>query len=70
MSERFYLPERLDRPELTLSGPEAHHLSHVLRIGPGAVVTLFDGEGTEAVAEVVAVSKREVTLRPRSVTAV
>ena len=66
MSERFYLPERFDRPELTLSGTEAHHLAHVLRIGVGAPVTLFDGEGTEAVAEVVAVGKREVRLQLRS----
>lgn len=67
MSERFYLPDRLHRPELTLSGQEAHHLAHVLRLGPGAEVALFDGEGTEAVAEVVRVGKREVTLRSRSV---
>jgi 16S rRNA (uracil1498-N3)-methyltransferase len=64
MSERFYLPDRLDRTEVTLSGPEAHHLADVLRLGPGAEVTLFDGQGTEAVAEIVRVGKREVTLRP------
>lgn len=66
MPERFYLPARLDRPELTLDGTEAHHLAHVLRIAPGAEVTLFDGEGTEATAEVLRVGKREVTLRPFS----
>jgi len=70
MPERFYLPARLDRPELTLDGPEAHHLAHVLRLSPGAEVTLFDGEGSEAVAEVVRVGKRDVTLRPLSVTEV
>ncbi|MBA3315104.1 MAG: 16S rRNA (uracil(1498)-N(3))-methyltransferase [Planctomycetota bacterium] len=67
MTERFYLPQPLDRPEVTLSGSEAHHLAHVLRIAAGATVTLFDGEGTTAVAEVLSVSKRDVTLRPRSV---
>lgn len=70
MAERFYLPERLDRPEVTLSGTEAHHLAHVLRLGPGSAVVLFDGEGTEAAAEVVRVGKREVTLGVRSVSAV
>lgn len=67
MSERFYLPDRLDRPELTLAGPEAHHLAHVLRLGPGGEVVLFNGEGTEALAEVVRIGKREVTLRPRTI---
>lgn len=67
MSERFYLPESLDRPELVLGGSEAHHLMHVLRIGPGSNVVLFDGEGTEAIAEVVGLSRREVRLRTESV---
>ncbi|MGC1274830.1 MAG: 16S rRNA (uracil(1498)-N(3))-methyltransferase [Planctomycetaceae bacterium] len=66
MSERFYLPGPLDLPELRLSGPEAHHLAHVLRLGPGATVTLFDGTGRETAAKVVAVSKRDVALQPRS----
>lgn len=69
MSERFYLPERLDRPEVTLSGSEAHHLAHVLRLGVGATVTLFDGNGTSIEAEVLSVTKRDVTLRTRSVAA-
>src|SRR5690348_3502986 len=67
MSERFYLPEPLDRPTVALSGSEAHHLAHVLRLGVGATVTLFDGAGTAAEAEVLSVSKREVILRPRNV---
>ena len=67
MSERFYLPEPLDRPEVTLSGSEAHHLAHVLRLTSGALVTLFDGQGAAAEAEVMSVSKRDVILRPRSV---
>src|SRR5690606_38633593 len=62
----FYLPESLDRPELTLTGSEAHHLSHVLRLGPGAIVTLFDGEGNEAVAEVISTGKRDVRLKQHS----
>ncbi len=66
MSERFYLPERLDRPEVTLSSSEAHHLAHVLRLGVGATVTLFDGRGTSAEAEVLLVTKRDVTLGTRS----
>ena len=59
---RFYLDAPLDRPKVTLSGSEAHHLAHVLRAGPGERVLLFDGRGTEADAEVAAVSRREVEL--------
>lgn len=66
MSERFYLPGPLDLPELHLSGAEAHHLSHVLRLGLGATVSLFDGMGSEIDAEVVAVNKRDVVLQPQS----
>jgi len=67
MSERFFHPDRLDRNELLLSGPEAHHASHVLRLGLGAVITLFDGEGREADAEIVGATKRGITLRPLAV---
>ena len=59
---RFYLDGPLDRPKVTLSGSEAHHLAHVLRAGPGERVLLFDGRGTEAEAEVAAVSRRDVEL--------
>src|SRR5262245_57095714 len=61
MSERFYLPSPL-RGVVTLDGPEAHHLSHVLRRGPGDEVTLFDGRGTRAEARIDSVSKRSVLL--------
>ena len=67
MSNRFYLPSDLAQPELMLLGPEAHHLAQVLRLRPGQTVVLFDGEGREVDATIVAVSKREVRLEPGSV---
>ncbi|HUG91920.1 MAG TPA: RsmE family RNA methyltransferase [Planctomycetaceae bacterium] len=62
MPPRFYLDEPLDRPTATLAGAEAHHLTNVLRASPGDRVVLFDGRGTEALAEVAAVGRRTVEL--------
>lgn len=51
---------------VTLTGDEAHHLSKVLRLGPGATLTLFDGHGTEATATVAALTKSTVDLELQS----
>ncbi|MEX0701724.1 MAG: RsmE family RNA methyltransferase [Planctomycetales bacterium] len=59
---RFYVPPPLSRGLVTLDGPEAHHLIHVLRARPGQRVGLFDGTGTEAVAGIVAVRRRTAEL--------
>ncbi len=42
---RFYLP---DLEHLVLSGGEAHHATHVLRLKQGDSVNVFDGHGHEA----------------------
>ncbi len=55
---RFYLPGPYLAETVELKGDEAEHLGRVLRIRPGELVTLFDGEGTAAVAEVQQVGKR------------
>jgi 16S rRNA (uracil1498-N3)-methyltransferase len=50
---RFYLPpEQCQGPTLFLTGREAHHARHVLRIHPGECVTVLDGAGQEFVCEV------------------
>ncbi len=46
----------------TLPADEAHHLTHVLRLGVGADVTVFDGAGREWRARVTAVNRRAVTV--------
>lgn len=46
-----------------LSGDEARHLSQVLRIKPGETVTVFDGCGRRAAAEVLTVSRDHVSLQ-------
>ena len=56
MVPRFHLPPGDLHPgTVTLSGSEAHHLAHVLRIGAGGGVELFDGAGNVAAATVTAV---------------
>jgi 16S rRNA (uracil1498-N3)-methyltransferase len=50
---RFYLPpEQCQGPVLFLTGREAHHAWHVLRIGRGERITVLDGAGREVVCEV------------------
>jgi 16S rRNA (uracil1498-N3)-methyltransferase len=50
---RFYLPpEQCQEPTLFLTGREAHHARHVLRIRPGECVTVLDGAGQEFVCDV------------------
>ena len=48
---------------LTLSGREAHHLSRVLRVTPGATIDLFDGKGHSGRALVARVGRGEVELQ-------
>src|SRR4051812_25094174 len=61
---RFYIaPKSWDADGLLLKGSEAHHCSHVLRLGPGDKLVLFNGEGTELTAEIVSSGAREVHLR-------
>jgi 16S rRNA (uracil1498-N3)-methyltransferase len=50
---RFYLPpDRIQGEELFLSGSEAHHALHVLRVRRGQSVTVLDGVGHELLCDV------------------
>jgi 16S rRNA (uracil1498-N3)-methyltransferase len=62
MADRFFTPDQLTPGEYTLTGAEAHHLSAVRRFGQGDCVTLFNGDGNDYPAEVVATGKKTVTL--------
>ena len=60
---RFYIPAdrwSLDQP--TLDEGETHHCRAVLRLSRGARVIVFDGKGTEAVAEIQDLSGSETRL--------
>lgn len=63
MSARFHLPPSCWDSEPALVGDEARHLAQVLRARPGERVTVFDGVGRQASAEVLAVSRDRVPLR-------
>ena len=52
MHRCFIEPERWREQLIEPSADEAHHLRHVLRVGDGDVVTVFDGAGLEAHAMV------------------
>jgi 16S rRNA (uracil1498-N3)-methyltransferase len=62
MSERFYVNLPLTTGPFTLDGPEAHHLATVCRLRPGNEVCLFNGDGCEYPARIMAVARREITL--------
>jgi 16S rRNA (uracil1498-N3)-methyltransferase len=47
---------------VSLSGSEAHHLLHVMRVAPGEQVVLFDGRGGQYDAKVVACGRKTVQL--------
>jgi 16S rRNA (uracil1498-N3)-methyltransferase len=63
MAERFYLNCALAPGLVELDGPEAHHLATVCRLRPGDRVYLFNGDGRQYPAEVVATGRRRVSLR-------
>lgn len=58
---RFHLPASAWETS-ALTGDEAKHCAQVLRAKPGDVLTVFDGEGRSAQAEIVTISKHAVNL--------
>ncbi len=70
-AHRFYLaPERWREEFPTLDPVESHHCADVLRLAVGDKVTLFDGEGSVADAELTGVHRKHCRVRigERSVT--
>ena len=60
---RFYLPLMLTEGAiLELDEQSAHHLTHVLRLRPGAPVKVFDGQGHEHDATVHELHRARVTV--------
>lgn len=62
MAERFFCPNLPRNGQIKLEGDESRHLSRVLRLGPGDVVEVFDGDGFATRAEVIAVARDRVDL--------
>jgi 16S rRNA (uracil1498-N3)-methyltransferase len=60
---RFYAaPSSFTETTVRLDADEARHLTRVLRLGSGAQVFVFDGEGVEHECEVARIAKHEVDL--------
>jgi 16S rRNA (uracil1498-N3)-methyltransferase len=60
---RFYLPpEQCQPPVLTLSGREAHHALHVLRVRVEDTVAVLDGAGRGFTCKVSAIARDSMTL--------
>jgi 16S rRNA (uracil1498-N3)-methyltransferase len=62
MSERFYLNCPLQPGSVEVTGPEAHHLAVVCRLRPDDLLCLFNGDGHEYPATVVAGGRKRVEL--------
>ncbi len=63
-SHRFYIPPTAWKPErLSLDPAEAHHAIDVLRLQTGDRITLFNGQGAEATAEIGKLEKGKLELR-------
>lgn len=60
MSDRYFVESPISGETAIVTGPEAHHLIHVMRAGPGLEVVLFDGSGLEFAGRVEKVSRTEV----------
>ena len=60
---RLYLPQPLVPGEtLVLNDQAAHHVKQVLRLGPGAAIRVFDGDGSEHHASLLVVQRTGVTV--------
>jgi 16S rRNA (uracil1498-N3)-methyltransferase len=62
MADRYFVDEPISPGPVELTGPEAHHLIHVMRAAPGTEVVLFDGAGGEFPAVVQRVKRDRVEL--------
>jgi 16S rRNA (uracil1498-N3)-methyltransferase len=63
---RLFVADDLAEGAVTLTGDQAHYLSHVMRLRQGDTLALFNGRDGEWTARVEGVSKREVSLAVES----
>ena len=62
MSHRFFSATPITGEFVTLEESEAHHLLHVMRLGVGDRVVVFDGSGSEFLAQVTSATRQQVQL--------
>ncbi len=63
MADRFFTDKTLSLGEFILDGSEAHHMGTVRRFVAGDAVVIFNGDGGEYLAQIVAISKRQIVLQ-------
>ncbi|MFV1993861.1 MAG: 16S rRNA (uracil(1498)-N(3))-methyltransferase [Verrucomicrobiales bacterium] len=62
-THRFYIePGKWNPDDLVLAGAEAHHCVEVVRCGVGDKITVFNGQGAEATAEILEIGKTGLRL--------
>jgi 16S rRNA (uracil1498-N3)-methyltransferase len=66
MSERYYVEGPITGDRVRLTGPEAHHLTNVMRAKIGDEVVLFNDTNREYVARIAETGKRDVMLEVTS----
>lgn len=59
---RFYVDAELALGTVDLPEATSHYLSRVLRLAVGAQIQLFDGSGDEYLSEIIAISKKVVSV--------
>jgi 16S rRNA (uracil1498-N3)-methyltransferase len=62
MADRYFVESPIAGDCAELTGPEAHHLAHVMRAKAGDQLTLFDGSGAEFNARVERIGRSTVEL--------
>lgn len=68
MRRFFIAPENITGSTAVLTGPEARHISTVLRLTTGTIITLFDGSGSYYEAVLTQISSSRVETRIVSIT--
>jgi len=63
ISTFIYRREDVSEAIIVIGGPEAHHISKVLRLGRGDMVRMIDGQGTAHVCEIAAVDSKKISCR-------
>jgi len=68
MHRFFVSPDQLEDDKVTITGPAAHHIRDVLRLGPGASIVVLDNSGWERGVEILEVGREQVVGRVLSKT--
>ena len=62
MPRFFVTPDQIDDNNITITGPDVNHISHVLRMAPGDNLTVSDGTGMDYYCSIAAFAKDYVQL--------